>query len=228
MNSLCFAAARAGSRSAMARKSTTTPSVAGGAAPLSDAVRVTSRALGRICTASRPHSVVAAPNFSPPRYSKRPLLAAGTLALVVRRLYVQGADPACPGVERQQAPRRFVLTAHEDLQRLDCLQARDDVRCRHQHTRRVAGRQRAGRRQFVPDAAQARRAPRHNGQDEPLAAQARAVDPRRAALHGEVIDQEARLHVVAAVQQQVGPPAEVGDVPRREVRDDAPRSRPPS
>ena len=99
-------------------------------------------------------------------------------------------------------------------------QRRDERRQRRHDARGVARRARARRRQRLEVAAQAGRPAGNGHRDAPLLAHAGRVDRRQPERARGVRDEQARLEVVGAVEDEVVAGEELPRVPVREVGDD--------
>jgi hypothetical protein len=126
------------------------------------------------------------------------------VAFVERCCRAPQAAAARPQVDSYEASQQGFRPARQQLERLARLYPSDDVDDRGDDARGVAGGGGAGRRRLLEQASQAGRRLRPHRQRRAVRADAGAVHPRHALAHADVVDQEARLEVVGAVQHQVG------------------------
>src|SRR5690606_31655678 len=84
------------------------------------------------------------------------VLAARTVALLVRGRDLELLEQVAPEIERQHRRRDALEVAGQDLERLGDLEVRDDRGRGPDHADRVAGRARTGRRCLFEEATQAR------------------------------------------------------------------------
>jgi hypothetical protein len=117
---------------------------------------------------------------------------------------VEHVELARPEIDGDEPGEQIFGVSGKQLQRLRHLDAGDHVHDGRDHARGVAGGAGARGRPLLEQAAQARRDLRTDEQRQAVGAHAGPVDPGNARAHADVVEQEPRLEVVGAVQDEVG------------------------
>lgn len=136
---------------------------------------------------------------------KPPLTAAGATG-VFAAAQVDPASLPLPEIELQQRSHRTLRAAQEDFERLAGLIRRDDRGYRRKHPHRLTGRLRPRSGRLGEQTTQTRAIGRHKHAGHSLGPDRTGVDVRNRVLHAQVVEDVSGLEVVAAVDQDVGPP----------------------
>ncbi len=149
-------------------------------------------------------------------------LAADTGAALGMARHLDGLHAAGPDVARKQAAMKSLSAAGEKLQGFGGFQRGDEIDDWPEDADSVAGlfEARGGAAGFKKTG-EARSGAGTNGHGQPVTSDGGGVDPREGGVHGEVVDQEASLEIVGAIEEQIDSREEGFGVARAEIGDNA-------
>ena len=130
-------------------------------------------------------------------------MAGRTISAGAAAFDLQAPPGVPPDVQADQAPVDAFQPSGQDLQGLGHLQRGHQVDGRRQHSRRVAGGRGSRWWRGLEDTAQAGRPAGNDGHGQALASHRGSVNPGDSLFLGDVVQQEASLEVVGAVQNAV-------------------------
>ncbi len=148
--------------------------------------------------------------------------AADTGAALGMARHLDGLHAAGPDVARKQAAMKSLGAAGEKLQGFGSFEGGDQIDDWPEDTDGVAGLfETLGGGAGFEKTGEARSGAGTNGHGQPVTGDGGGVDPRESGVHREVVDQEARLEIVGAIEEQMDSREEGFGVARAEIGDDA-------